>query len=269
MKPRESKSRKRLLLHIGLQKTGTTSLQALLQENKSALGRCAVYSYGADTQNLRDAIRKWISNPTKVNESAIQYIFGGYCLRFLKHSQGTIIFSDENILGRVLYDKSGDLITWAEHILPRLIQMVPDEIDLEIVVYVRDSNRWLKSAYRQAVKRAKESRSFETWTRQLPFSTNMSDITREIESICCGVQCHVIEMENDLKINGFVGGELLKLAGFQQSTLDELSVPKPRNQSLSWPAHVFMRIVNFLPLPDGVRMPISETIETLDSRVRA
>lgn len=259
---------KQLVLHLGFQKTGSTSIQALLDMNRARLEDLDLYVYGPDTMPARSPALSAIRNPTPQALAIAKYVFMGIFREMLESQNETAIFSDENILGRVLYTQSGHFLEWAELLLPIIASAMPDNIEARIVFYTRDQDKWLKSLYGQAVKRAGEKRGFKAWRDGRPLRTEWHYMRDRLASAACGIPVQFVSMEKDLAKFGFVGGELLEVSGIVRDRICALAIPTLQNKGLSPLALNVMRAINHLPLGRRRLLRISESVETWDAERR-
>lgn len=257
---------KKLILHLGFQKTGSTSLQALLDINRARLSDIDLYVYGQDTIPVRNTCQSAIGNPTPAALKIVKYIFSGLFQEMIETPNETVIFSDENVLGRVLYTSSGHILEWAELLLPIMASAMPDEIEPRIVFYTREQDGWLKSLYGQSVKRAQERRRFETWKADRPLQTDWAHMKARLTAAASGIPVDFVSMEEDLAEFGFLGGRLLEISGVERARIDTLELSEPRNKALSPLALGLMRVVNHAPLGRRRLTMISERVEAWDNR---
>ncbi len=134
-----------LFIHIGIPKTGTTTIQNFLASNRISLGLLGVLYPGDDqnhypiTQELRENEKPYLNT-----ESYIFSIFSEIFNGIGKYQ--TIILSSEG------FCESDDTL------LPRLIDSLSFfkiNIPIKIIIFYRNQISWLESAYQQIVKETK------------------------------------------------------------------------------------------------------------------
>lgn len=132
----------KLFLHVGMGKTGTSSIQGAMKHAQEALHNQGGHYLGMwmdiidpayqGIQGVRDFLR---SSPEARQEGAVRLVRHMQDIRE-KTGCETFVFSNEDLYGHV--NQIGPFVnTLAEH------------VDLTIVMYVRDIQSWLPSAYVQ------------------------------------------------------------------------------------------------------------------------
>lgn len=259
---------KRVILHLGFQKTASTSFQALLDANRQRLG-LGIYAYGTDTQPLRTLALSIAHNPTPVALRSFSYAMSGCFQETLKNGHESTIISDENLVGRTLYNREGNLASWSETILPLIAKALPDDLSAEIIFYTRDHAAWLRSLHGQCIKRAKERRGYEGWIKDCPIDTNWDALHDTMVRAASPIQVRFVAMEDDLMRDGFVGSTVLRTAGVSDKLIADLQIPEPKNRALHKTSLALLRCLNHVPMPLRRRLQISEAIEKFDNSVRA
>jgi hypothetical protein len=254
--------RRTIIFHLGFQKTGTTSIQAMLNANAACLGNVDLRAYGPATQDLRTAGRRWCADPTRGRQARLESVLEDHVVRFRAGSAPVCLISDENILGRVPWASTGDILTWGRSILP-MVESASKGLDLQIVFYTRSPSRWLRSLYNQSVKRARVTASFDTWAADAPFTVDWPRWQRDLQTT---VEAPVtfVAMEDEIGPDRLLGATLLRLAGVTDETIAGIVPPPVQNTSLSPRAIALMRLVNRLPIRDRLLLKVSEAVERMD-----
>lgn len=256
-----------MLFHLGFQKTGTTSIQALLNANRARLTGIDIRAYGDATKDLRVAGRTYCADPTPKREARLRDALRGHVDRFRSGDDAACLISDENILGRVAYGPTGDVLSWGKRILP-MIEEAAAGLDLQFVFYTRAQAAWRSSIYKQSVKRAGETRSLEGWSSAAPFTgdwPDWSDWQQQLQG-ACAAPVEFLSMEEEIASDLPLGAGVLRRLGVSDADIAELATVSPQNTSLSERAICLMRMINHLPLSDRRRLKISEYIEARDRR---
>ncbi|WP_424832393.1 hypothetical protein [Ruegeria sp.] len=259
----------RVIFHLGFQKTGTTSVQALLNSNLSLLSDVDVRVYGDATKDLRAAGKNFCAEPSPDREKELIKTLERHFSLVFDNGKPVCLISDENILGRVPYSNTGDVVSWAERILP-VIEGCASGTDLAFHFYTRPAESWRNSMYRQCVKRAGVTGSYGVWARSSPFQEDWPDWKEWADRISKATSAPVTFtcMDEELKSGAVLGTALLENAGLSEAAINALIPVERQNMALSDAALQFMRFVNLLPLKERLRLRISERVEAFDSRAK-
>ncbi len=255
-------TRGRVILHLGFQKTGTTTIQEMLNANVARLGDIDLRAYGTATQDLRTAGRQWCADPTPARQARLAAVLKDHADRFREGKAKVCLISDENILGRVPWAPTGDVRGWGRAILP-MMEAAFDGLDLQFVFYTRAPSRWLRSLYNQSVKRARVTASFEAWVADAPFTVDWPQWQADLQATVAA-PVTFIAMEDETGPDRLLGAALLRLAGVAEETIAGISPPAVQNSSLSPGALSLMRLVNRLPIGDRLRLRLSDTVARMD-----
>lgn len=250
---------KRAILHIGTEKTGTTSIQKFLYENRIKLGANGMLfpaSAGfVSNQNLvvfgKQSPESDLAPPSlDVNDAAElaawkEKFAQEHCSEILafqaRHQDSTIIYSAEHLQSR--------LTTVAE--IKRVARLLRPLFDtVEVVVYLRRQDLYAHSAYSTSVRAGQQqSFSFETINAKGPYYNyrllleNWSEVFGEE-----AIQVRLFEKSR------LIGNDVV--ADFQSVTnIDTLGLnlvrPKSVNEALSYTALCVLREFNKLAESDS------------------
>jgi hypothetical protein len=123
-------------------KTGTTSIQALLNANAARLPSVRVVAYGDATQALRLAGRRLARDGGSAARSALATAFGQVLEEARASGARHTIVSDENIVGACSYDRRGNLFGWSRHVLQILRRKRRDRPrPIRILFYTRERRK--------------------------------------------------------------------------------------------------------------------------------
>lgn len=238
-------TRRRIVIHLGLPKTGSTTIQSLLAANHDRLGEGIRVSAKDDlTYRLRKYALKYRRS-------------GGFPWWKLRHeialrrmvrridamSFDTLIISDENLIGiesgrlfdspeRLRYDR------WLAHLDAAL-----SAYDVQYVVYQRDPKSWQRSAWNQAFKMRRVKTDFESWARD---HSDLDAPRRLIEQFraLLGDRLHVIDMAEEIGENRLMGRRVLEVAGVLPEHIAGLVTPPRENESLPLAAVELLRLIH-------------------------
>lgn len=223
---------RRVIFHLGLPKTGSTSVQALLRENASLLSPdVGVWPRGRDTKRMRRSTMAYVRSgtPRALVASCVQIFHFG---RFLRSYDAPVaIVSDENILGMVstkLFDARAQ--RRSRHVA-FLLKYLIGFGDQRYVIYRRNHDDWLRSAYSEAVKRKGLDLTFEQWAHEYSGFRNPDHFLASLSS-CLRNRLSLVDMESEAASGYPLGWKLLELADVHDSVYGNLVVPSPRNRRL-------------------------------------
>lgn len=142
--------KKKLFLHVGLNKTGSSALQSWLSNNHKELGKCGYYYPVTEKKSTKFEISS--GNGALFN----QYLEGKIDETQVIHNYfnspvKNVIISKENF--NFDLTKINELKAFC----------IRNKIDLRVIVYVRDVYGWAYSIYVQLVKRHSYVRSFNAF----------------------------------------------------------------------------------------------------------
>mmetsp|Transcript_2756 Transcript_2756/g.7233 ORF Transcript_2756/g.7233 Transcript_2756/m.7233 type:complete len:313 (-) Transcript_2756:850-1788(-) len=251
LKKKKRKKKKRLVVHLGLRKVATTSIQAWLRECAETLRnehsvlvlarsdhkyfvtwREVVYAFMNGKLSERHFVQKVDRQARKVRQW------------MLAQTASAILLSDENLFGARLYREINGttLYDWAMKILPRIEAIWGEFFDVTFVLYLRrDELAWLRSCYNQEVKNNRLTLSYTEWAAKIPpgidswndkFSSFASGIKSPFRTVFLGEEPHL-------------GATLLQEVGVDctRANVSPL-LHQHLNESLPEAALEFMRAIN-------------------------
>lgn len=140
-------NKKTLYIHIGTHKTGSTTIQSILENEKKKLLNEGIlylgrfYNHAKGMKNLEEIHEHLIKNFQKEVKKRIA--------QYEDRNHHTLVTSNEKFSGhdRWMYRNS--------NILAKTLWQIfePFEFDIKIIVYLRRQDKFLESAYKQKVKR--------------------------------------------------------------------------------------------------------------------
>ncbi len=257
---------RRVIVHIGAQKTGSTSLHRFLARNRDALADrldIRVPSKGSLTRELGRSCTLFSMRPAKHEADLVALI--EQVREELGNDDRVCIISHENICGammgrsdvRDVFPRLSDIIRLLEiHLAP----YVPD-----YVLYTRDMEGWKRSVYNQAVKSDGYTGTLEEFLSETENSRAWAAVRSEMESLVGAARVRVFALEDETTA-GRPGRQLLGFAGLSDDDIDTLEPLAGRsNQSLNPKALEFMRQLNQLALAQPARKQVAELIKNNQS----
>lgn len=254
---------RRVIVHIGAQKTGSTSLHRFLSRNQSALADrfdIRVPEKGSLTRELGRTCTLYSMRPAKNEADLISLI--EQVRDDLIGDDRVCILSHENICGammgradvREMFPRLSDIIGLFEaHLAP----FVPD-----YVLYTRDVAKWKRSVHNQAVKSDGYGGTYEAFLKQTEKARGWDAVQAEMEALVGADRVRVFALEDEPTMDR-PGRQLLKFAGLEDAEIDALEPLAGRsNQSLNPGALEFMRQLNKLSLAQPARKQVAELIKS-------
>ncbi|MFU8863555.1 MAG: polysaccharide biosynthesis protein [Rhodobacterales bacterium] len=132
----------KLILHIGMGKTGTSSIQTALRTNAAALAEQKVHYLGMWFDAIDPAyinhlgLRAFVAlDETELQKAAV--VFAAHVNQLAETTGAeTLILSNEGIFGQV-------------HKMKPFLEELRKHVDLSLVAYIRNPYKWLPSAFTQ------------------------------------------------------------------------------------------------------------------------
>lgn len=257
-----AQGKRRMIVHLGVQKTGTTSLQRHLARNAAALADRLVIrtpEEGTPMRPLGRAAVGYSLGPTEDRETALRVAIDDV-LETLPANRLPVLISHENLAGAMPGNGGEVRLYPCLPAIAELLRRQAKDFDVEFVFYSRSMNRWKPSVWAQAVRTDGYPRSlteFETETAGLP---GWGDLERRL----CdrlgaeGVTRWKLEDESD---PAHPGRQLLRHAGLTDAEIDALSpIETASMQRLSPAATEFLRRLNGLALNPHARGKVADLV---------
>lgn len=254
-------ARPRVIIHLGVQKTGTTSLQQFLMLNRAALTTRLVIrapEAGTPMRPLGRAAVAFSLKPDADNEArlieAIAVVRDG-----LPGDDRPVLISHENLAG-AMPGNGGE--TRLYPVLPRILALLDRgfaPLRPVYVTYGREMAAWKASVWSQAVRTDGYARSYAAFldeTRDLP---DWDDLTARLEA-AAPRRVHHLRLEHETDPLR-PGRQLLALAGLDPAEIAALQPLKsPGMIRLNAGATEFLRRLNALPLNPVARAKVADLV---------
>ncbi|WP_295046075.1 hypothetical protein [uncultured Paracoccus sp.] len=246
---RKGQGARRLIVHLGVQKTGSTSIQRHLRRNADALAGHLVVRTPEEGSPMRPLGRAAVGfslSPSEDRARVLQLAFREV-LDGLPANDVPVLISHENLAG-AMPGNGGEVRLYPA--LPQIAALLLAEardFAVDFVLYTRKQRAWLPSVWAQAVRTDGYLRSlpdFEAETAGLP---GWGDLTRRMAAeLGDRVTRFKLEDEPDpLR----PGRQLLRHAGIADALIDVLEpLDGPTNTRLNGGATEFLRRLNGLAL---------------------
>lgn len=238
--------RRLLVIHFGLPKTGSSTIQEMLRLNRDTLRRLGVAVSARDdlTCELRSSNNRFIKKGGLLNQARQRLALWRFSRRVRLVSEPVLLVSDENLLGtRSAYLFAPQKYERFEAIAKSIDQACrsPD-LECRYVVYTRDLERWRKSSYNQSAKTAKHLLDFQTWCDKNDNLKGPDQIVEKLRA-ALGERLVVVAMEDELGSGVPLGSAVLSACGLSSNEVSDLKTPQPSNVSMPPNALELIRIL--------------------------
>lgn len=253
--------KRRLIIHFGVQKTGSTSVQRYLKQNAGPLdGRLIVRT--PDYVDLMGPL----------GQSAIQYSLGRTdaevvfkiafedVLDSLPGGNTPVLISHENLAG-AMPGNGGE--TGLYPMLPKIAQKLERwarDFDAEFVLYTREMDAWRRSVWAQAIRTDGYTKTYAAFLEDLKYLPDWSDLKERIIDVvgASKLTCFDLTDEPDPR---HPARQLLRHAGLSEAQLQEF---QPLNglsmQQLNSGSTEFLRQLNQLEINPGARRKVTALV---------
>jgi len=244
-----------VILHVGMGKTGTTTIQATFHRNRTRLAECGVFypqtpgkrrhvrlalAMQPDVdrpRNSGDWRRQQVSTPAELRPAFEKSLIS----ELRANPSPRVLFSEES-----LFRSEPDSLRNLRHLLDRVASSV------RVVCYLRRQDDHVCSRYQQRVKFAGETSTLAARVTQLDLShvydyhawlVAWRDVIRPDELV-------LRTFERDRFLHGSLLEDFLEAAGLDVALAELVEVPR-KNESLDAESVEFLRIVNIFDRERG------------------
>lgn len=253
-----------MILHLGVQKTGTTSLQRFLRLNASALAdRLMIRTpeQGTPMRPLgRAAIRLSLA-PGGDNEHALRAAFEDV-LDTLPDGPQIALISHENLAG-AMPGNGGETRLYPA--LPRIAQLL-DKVAQQrgfapiFAICTRNMTDWKPSVWAQAVRTDGYAGDWDRFQRDTADLPGWGDLFRRMGAKLGARRVHRLRLEDETD-PARPATQLLRLAGLDPARIATLPPLEGRAmERLSSGSTEFLRRINGLALDPGIRDKVAELV---------
>lgn len=176
---------RRIIIHAGFHKTGTSSLQACLRENRVAMKKQVALRLRWHMKDLVAATRGYSTWRDPLTLIKVQHRFFSLLDELPGMPRRTLIISAEELAGHL--PGRGELAdyTAAPVLLYAFWEIARERFpEAEILLYLstRAPDPWLKSAYWEHVKASSMTMDFDAFREKYHKAGNLTDMVAEIAS---------------------------------------------------------------------------------------
>lgn len=251
-----------VVIHLGLQKTGSTSFHHFLARNRAALAdRVALRlpERASAMRKLGRAAQVYSLTPDDAAETALLAALETLRTDLETETAPIKLVSHENLAGAMPgLDRSGGLYPQIEQIIT-LIDLVFDPVKPHYVIYTRDIPAWKESVWAQAVETDGYTAGLDDFLREMAGIMDWDGLIARLQADL-GDRLSVFRLEDETD-PARPGQQMLQLLGLSDDDLAAL-VPnsKRRNASPPFAALEFLRQLNGLGLPPKPRGQVANLV---------
>lgn len=253
-----------LLLHVGVQKTGTTSLQRFLRRSERDLSDILVLRTPEEGTPMRPLGRAAIAFSLTPDDTHRERLIAAFdaVLDTLPDDRRGAIISHENLAG-AMPGNGGETRLFPA--LPQMLSLIVARAEARgyaphVAVYTRRMTAWLPSVWAQAVRTdgyAETLAQFRDSTAALP---GWGDLMRRLSAELGAARVSRLRLEDEPDADR-PGRQLLALAGVPEARLDALPLLDGRAmERLSPGATEFLRRLNGLALNPHARDRVADLV---------
>lgn len=242
-------TQKLLYIHIGLEKTGTKSIQQALWQNKDALSDYGIVVPGSghnNTGRFHQIAWSLFDKYRDADRDKAQKIENGTYLDLIEEigqSEATQFVISSEALSRLTVQE-----------IKKLQTALGDSIDAHIIVYVRNPVEWKASQWAQRIKKAGMTDTFEAYVSSAPVDGYMKVVHRWSE--CFGKE----------KMRVRIYDEVVREPGLMVDFWTTLGIPAEHQANLTeperlnvTPSHVWLELQRQINQKlDGTERPIPQ-----------
>lgn len=258
---------RRLILHLGVQKTGSTSLHRFLSRNRAALAdRLQVFTpeKRSPLRALGRATTRFSLSPTPESRAVLEA--AAVRLReTLPDGDTPLLISHENLPGAML--GNGGTVT----LYPRLEEILTllsgafAPMSPEVVIYTRDMSDWKRSVHAQAIRSDRYVKTRDEFLADTEACGTWDELEHRLIALLGPEQVRILRLEDETE-DARPGRQLLRHAGLTETDIAGLTPITGRsNQSLNAGALEFLRLINALDLDRPARRAVTDMVRRKQS----
>jgi len=225
---------RRIILHAGFHKTGTTTLQATLRENRAALKKHIALRLRWHLKDLLSATRGYSTWRDPLTMLKVQDRFEAMLNELPGMPRRSLIISSEELCGHL--PGRGDLMDYSA--APVLLYAFWDsarqrfpKADILIYLTTRASGAWLRSAWAEHVKSSGMTLDYPAFETKYAAAAKLEEMVQEIASrVPAPVHHAALEDCADLPLG--TADPLLDLCDIPLALRGTLHAPPPANTRL-------------------------------------
>lgn len=236
----------KVVFHLGLPKTGSTSIQEMLKLNADWLitKGIKVETKGGLSKPLREATRAFARRGGVLLRARYRFELWRFGRRVRGSNVSCLLISDENILAAEPAQLfAASKAQGFEQRLRDLERALGPKLRPRHVIYMREREAWRASAYTQTLKRATHNEDYVTWCTHNTDLTGPDRIVDHLSAVV-GPRLVVVDMQTELASGEPFGASILAECGLSSDDMALLAQPKAKNVSPPDAALEFIKILH-------------------------
>ncbi len=255
---------RRLILHVGVQKTGTTSIQRFLKLRASELADCLIVRTPEEGTPMRPLGRAAVAlslSGQKDDREALRAAFDDV-LDTVPDGPQPVILSHENLAG-AMPGNGGETRLYPA--LPRILKILDKSaqargFSCDVVLYTRQMLSWRPSVWAQAVRTDGYAGTFEEFMEATADLPEWDDLVDRVRAVLGPDRVTRLRLEEETDLER-PGRQLLAHAGIEAARIDALApLEDAAMKRLNGGSTEFLRQVNALALNPHARGRIADLV---------
>ena len=182
----------RIVIHAGFHKTGTTSVQAMLDANRRVLSRQYQVFLKDDFEDLTKCAREFSVDPTPKMLTKVIHAAAVFFDSLDPTDPRPILMSSEDLCGNMPGRRGLDRYDAASLVLSQLAEAAqlrfgPDT-DLTFYLSTRSREAWLKSTWWQNLRSTRLTLDFDAYSQQIAAAADLDQVLEDMAEITAGAR---------------------------------------------------------------------------------
>ncbi|MFV0383920.1 hypothetical protein [Paracoccus sp. (in: a-proteobacteria)] len=253
---------RRLIVHLGVQKTGSTAIQRFLRQNADALAPLLIVrtpEEGTPMRPLGRAAVTYSLRPSSDSAKALQIALED-ALQTLPDNDLPVLLSHENLAGAMPGNGGETRLYPALPDIAALIAKTASGMTVDFVVYSRNMKIWKESVWAQAVRTDGYPRKQVAFMSEIADMPGWGDLLSRLSNAVGSDRVTRFKLEDET-CPRHPGRQLLRHAGLSDGQIDALSPLEGASmQRLSASSTEFLRRLNGLSLNPHARGKVAELV---------
>lgn len=253
---------RRLIVHLGVQKTGSTGLQRHLHLNADELADRLILLTPEKGSPMRPLGRAAVAYSLKPAEDTAHSLENALreVLATLPENDLPVLLSHENLAGAMPGNGGETALYPALPQIARIVLETAVDFAVDFVVYSRDMAKWKPSVWAQAVRTDGYTGTLPQFMDEIAALPTWDDLIARIEAVIGAKNITCFRLEDEPK-DGHPGRLLLRHAGLSDTEIDALGpLDETANPRLNAGSTEFLRRLNQMTLNPHARGKVVDLV---------